>query len=62
MTETPQHLAWTRSTFCSDGTCVEVAHDQGDVLVRNSQQPDGVVRFTASEWEAFKRGVLGGEF
>ena len=54
---------WRRSSFCSDGACVEVAYDGDVVAVRDGknreQEP---LRFTAEEWEAFVRGVEAGEF
>ncbi|MYW65264.1 DUF397 domain-containing protein [Streptomyces sp. SID8379] len=43
---------------------VEVAAlADGAVAIRNPQDPRGLVlRFTAHEWESFKRGALHGEF
>ena len=53
-----------RSSFCSDGMCVEVAADAGDILVRDTKdQSDGpVLRFTTQEWIDFLGGVVAGEF
>ena len=53
---------WKRSSFCSDSACVEVAHDEGFVFLRSSQQPDNVVRFTHREWDAFRAALVNGEF
>lgn len=53
---------------CGDrDTCVEVAKctcPDADVLVRDSKLGDAspVLRFTAEEWDAFKAGMLAGEF
>jgi hypothetical protein len=61
------HFTWKRSTYCSTGACVEVAfrkssysggngcvevgHDDGRVLVRDSKNPDAEpVSFQRSEW------------
>ncbi|WP_033284808.1 DUF397 domain-containing protein [Streptomyces sp. NRRL F-525] len=42
--------------------CVEIAQlPAGAKAVRDSKDPDrGLLRFTASEWAAFRAGVLGG--
>ncbi|MBF6263244.1 DUF397 domain-containing protein [Nocardia farcinica] len=56
---------WFKSTHSSAGSeCVEVAHlDGGRVGVRDSKNPDdGVLVFTASEWDAFLTGARAGEF
>jgi hypothetical protein len=44
--------------------CVEVLDlPDGGRKVRDSKDPSGpVLRFTPAEWEAFRRGVLAGEF
>lgn len=55
--------AWQRSSRCEGGACVEVAHEGGEVLVRDSKDPDGpVLRFDPAEWEAFIGGVDDGDF
>lgn len=49
----------------SNADCVEamMRDEDGAVLVRHSQQPDGAVHtFTAAEWRAFIAGVKDGEF
>lgn len=49
----------------SNADCVEamMRTEDGAVLVRHSQQPDGPVHaFTAGEWRAFVAGVKDGEF
>jgi hypothetical protein len=53
-----------KSSFSLSGNCVEVAFlPSGDVGVRHSRAPQrGTLTFTASEWEAFVRGVRAGEF
>lgn len=55
----------TRSN--NSGDCVEVALNQapytGNVLVRDSKNPNGAVHsFTTAEWAAFLGGVKDGEF
>lgn len=56
--------AFRESSYCKKANCVEIAWaDVGEVLVRDSKNPDAVVlRFTAAEWAAFVRGVKAGEF
>lgn len=42
--------------------CVEVAFKDGVVAVRDSKGDGTQLRFTQSEWEAFKDGVRNDEF
>lgn len=46
---------WRKSSRSGAGNdCVEIANDGGDVLVRDSKNPDaGVVRFDPAEWTVF---------
>ncbi|WP_327315942.1 DUF397 domain-containing protein [Streptomyces sp. NBC_01235] len=46
-----------------EGNCVEVAQlPDGARAVRDSKNPDREpLRFTASEWAAFREGVIAGE-
>ncbi|MGW0807312.1 DUF397 domain-containing protein [Nonomuraea sp. NPDC002799] len=56
---------FTTSSFSGDSNdCVAVAElTKGRRAVRDSKDPEGpVLVFTASEWDAFKRGVLNDEF
>jgi hypothetical protein len=56
-------VAFRASSGCGNGACVEVGHDGGQVLVRDSKNPDSpVLRFTADEWTAFLAGAAAGEF
>jgi uncharacterized protein DUF397 len=57
-------VVWRKSSSSGASGCVEVAFvDGGDVLIRDSKDPEGpVLRFSAGEWSEFRRGVLSGEF
>jgi len=57
-------LTWRKSSYSeSANSCVEVAVDGDDHLVRDSKDPDGLVlRFTREEWAAWLAGVKAGEF
>jgi hypothetical protein len=57
-------IMWYRSTLCSGGDCVEVAvvedtttdtEDSGAAvfLMRNSTNPEEILRLTSIEWAAF---------
>jgi hypothetical protein len=52
---------WVRAR-CSLGNCAEVAFDGDSVWLRSSLDPDGLLRLTRGEWEAFAAGVKAGEF
>ena len=56
--------AWHKSSFSGpNGNCVEAAELPAGVAVRNSRFPDGpALLFTEAEWDAFLRGVKGGDF
>jgi Domain of unknown function (DUF397) len=56
--------AWHKSSFSGpNGNCVEAAELPAGVAVRNSRFPDGpALVFTEAEWDAFLRGVKGGDF
>lgn len=49
---------WQRARRCDAGHCVEIAHHDGQVLVRDSKDPDRVLTFSGQEWAAFMDGVL----
>jgi Domain of unknown function (DUF397) len=54
---------FTKSTFSGAGGCLEVAHVDDGVLLRNSRFPDSEpMRLTMAEWRAFRLGVQHGEF
>ena len=55
---------YRRSSFCSGGSCVEVAPlADGGVALRDSKDADSPEhRYTAEEWRAFIQGVKAGEF
>lgn len=51
------------SSHCSDGACVGVAIDRGEVTVVDTKAGEGpTLRFTPAEWAAFVAGVKAGEF
>jgi hypothetical protein len=54
---------WQRSSFCANGSCVEVAHEGEDILIRDSKQPGRApLRFDIDEFSAFVAGVRNGDF
>ncbi len=49
---------WRKSSRSPSQQCVEIAHDRGDVLVRDSKQRRGpVLRFPAAAFFAFAKAV-----
>jgi uncharacterized protein DUF397 len=58
-------MNWRKSKASfSNGNCVEVGDcTDGDVAVRNSRDPSGVIlRFSPEEWHEFLYGVRTGVF
>lgn len=56
--------AFTVSSFCSAGGCVEVGHDGNTTVVRDAKDPARAVAltFTPTAWGAFLCGVKAGQF
>jgi hypothetical protein len=54
--------AWRKTSFCASRECVEVAHEDGMIVLRDSKEPPRYVRYTVEEWESFIQGVKAGEF
>ncbi len=53
---------WTRSTFCSGGTCVEVAGTDGAVRLRDGKNPQNPpLVFEPRAWAEFLAAIKGGE-
>ena len=53
---------WRKSSECANGECVEIAHGPGTVRLRRSDEPLGVIEFTAAEWAVFVSALHRGEF
>ncbi|WP_430785906.1 DUF397 domain-containing protein [Actinoplanes sp. G11-F43] len=52
---------WRKSTRSGATACVEVAHVNDRVMVRDSKNPDGtVLSFGRSDWDAFLDVVSAG--
>jgi hypothetical protein len=51
------------SSFCTDGGCVGVTIEAGQVTVVDTKSDESpALRFTPAEWAAFVAGVKAGEF
>jgi hypothetical protein len=56
-------LHWRKSSFSADtGSCIEVAEQDGHILLREGDDPDVVVQTTRRKLRAFLEGVKAGEF
>jgi uncharacterized protein DUF397 len=55
-------LSWEKSTLCQTSDCVEIAPNNGYVVLRSSTQPRRQLRFTQEEWRAFAAGLRAGDF
>jgi len=56
-------LQWVKaSRSISNGACVELALDGDSIAMRNSRDPNVVLRYTHDELAAFLDGAKRGEF
>ncbi|MCP9986939.1 DUF397 domain-containing protein [Streptomyces sudanensis] len=57
-------INWQKSSYSTDseGNCLELAEHGGEILVRESDNPDVVVRTSREKLLAFLLGAKGGEF
>jgi hypothetical protein len=54
---------WYRASFCQNGECVEIAAQNGVVIMRSSAEPDsGQIRFTPEEFGCFLREAKAGGY
>jgi hypothetical protein len=59
----PATAKWRKSSHSGDNGCVEVAHGEDRIAVRDAKDPSGpILLFTTLEWRAFLAGVRDGEF
>ena len=63
MSPPPAAASWQKSSASGDGNCVQVAHTDGYVWVRDSKNPPGpVLGLTLDGWAVFLIGVQRDEF
>lgn len=56
-------MEWHRSSaFCENGACVEVAFEGDVVAVRDSGDPEIMIKFGCDEWRGFVAKVKSGAF
>ncbi|QNP71063.1 DUF397 domain-containing protein [Streptomyces roseirectus] len=56
-------LRWRKASASADtGACIEIAEEDGHILLRESDDPDVVVQTTRHKLRAFLEGVKAGEF
>lgn len=54
------NYSWRKSTRCGNTGCIEVAHTNDAVLLRDSKDPQGAkLRFAPSCWQSFLRMLWG---
>ena len=53
--------AWRKSSSCANGECVEVARRGDTVLMRNSTEPQHMVRYSLEDWQLFLLQVKSGK-
>ena len=55
---------WTKSSFSSNGDCVEVRESPAgySIWIRDTNDPEETISATRSSWDAFIKGVKAGEF
>ena len=56
-------LNWYKASLCQTGECVEIAAQNGMVIMRGSTQPDaGYLYFSPEEFGSFVMGAKAGGF
>ncbi|MCX4975006.1 DUF397 domain-containing protein [Streptomyces sp. NBC_00620] len=57
-------IQWQKSSFSTDseGNCLELATQGDEILVRESDNPDVVIRTTRAKLSAFLAGAKASEF
>ncbi|MFH8474514.1 DUF397 domain-containing protein [Streptomyces sp. NPDC018000] len=58
-------IQWRKSSKSADAdgnNCLEIAEYGGEILMRESDNPDVVIRTTRAKLRAFLGGAKGGEF
>jgi hypothetical protein len=56
-------LPWRVARHCEAGSCVQIAHKDGMVLIGDSKDPDGpVLAYSQAEWRTFAEGIKLGDF
>jgi len=54
---------WKRASACGlSAWCLEVAHDNGKVFLRDSKKPRKIISVDLASWQAFRKAVKIGEF
>jgi hypothetical protein len=55
-------MVWTRSSFCADASCIEVAEIDELIAVRDSKDTKApILLFTKVEWNNFRTALINGE-
>jgi hypothetical protein len=53
--------AFRRSSFCAASECVEVAHRNGVITLRDSSLPQGnTLNYAPKDWQSFVRRIKAG--
>ncbi|MBG0567905.1 DUF397 domain-containing protein [Actinoplanes aureus] len=61
--ESSTRLAWQKSSYCGNSTCVEVAFTASFVALRDAKDVSKpALLYSHEEWVAFLAGVKTGEF
>ncbi|MBB1252387.1 DUF397 domain-containing protein [Streptomyces sp. OF3] len=62
--EAVENIRWRKSSFSTDseGNCLEIATHGDVILLRESDDPENIIRTTRPKLRAFLRGVHNGEF
>jgi hypothetical protein len=56
------NVGWHKSRKCDTGSCVEAARIDGVYALRDSAEPEVVLRFSARDWAAFTTAIRAGEY
>jgi hypothetical protein len=59
----PEGLSWQISSYCNNGSCVQVSQDGGAIFLGDSKDPEGpTLSYTLPGWKILIADIKSGRF
>jgi hypothetical protein len=59
----PTTKTWTKSSYCANSTCVEIATEGDRVYLRDGKNPhEGMIEMSRGDWDQFLDRLQAGHF